>query len=282
MNRSEIQYAPYTEKDAPAVKQSLNRDLIAGEDILRVLGIAPELFVTASMEDRFVALAQVNGPAIQSYMTVYVDPQFRRQGIGSALAEYGENKLRKGGTRHIRSSFRVGHPSSLAFARRLGFDNTFSSAYMLRTGDFFPVEELPVRVYRDEDYMETQAMYSNAFHEMRVRVGHFPDSVVAKPSEKERSEWKEEAGDRYVYEINGEIVAYSHLSGNEISSVSVRSDFQGRGIGRKFVKYLCNEIYRRGNPTVKLACVVGNYARDLYDSLGFEEKYVLQFVRKTL
>jgi mycothiol synthase len=125
-------------------------------------------------------------------------------------------------------------------------------------------------------------MYAVAFHEMRVRVGHFPDSVVAKPSEKERSEWKEEAVDRYVYVINGEIVAYSHLWGSEISSVSVRSDFQGHGIGRKFVKYLCNEIYRRGNPTVSLWCVVGNFARDLYDSLGFEEKYVMQFVRKTL
>jgi mycothiol synthase len=282
MNRSKIRYAPYTDKDYPAAKQLLSRDLFAGEDILRVLGIAPELFVTAFMEDRLVALAQVNEPAIQSYMTVYVDPQFRGQGIGSAMAEFGENKLREGGTRHIRSSFRVGHPSSFAFARRLGFDKTFSSAYMQRTGDPFLPEELPVRMYRDDDYTETQAIYAVAFHEMRVRVGHFPDSVVAKPSEKERSEWNAEAEDRYVYEINGEIVAYSHIGGNEIGSVSVRSDFQGRGIGRKFVKYLCNELYRRGNPTVRLACVVGNYARDLYDSLGFEEKYVMQFVRKTL
>ncbi|MCC2685015.1 MAG: family acetyltransferase [Paenibacillaceae bacterium] len=282
MNRSKIRYAPYTDKDYPAVKQLLSRDLFAGEDIVRVLETAPELFVTASMEERLVALAQVNEPVIQSYMTVYVDPQFRGQGIGSALAEYGENKLREGGTRYIRSSFRVGHPSSLAFARRLGFDKTFSSAYMQRTGDPFPPEELPVRVYRDEDYIVSQEVYAVAFHEMRVRVGHFPDSVVAKPSEKERSEWKKEAEDRYVYEINGEIVAYSHLWENEISSISVRSDFQRRGIGRKFVKFLCNEIYRRGNPTVSLWCVVGNFARDLYDSLGFEEKYVMQFVRKTL
>ncbi|WP_217492818.1 GNAT family N-acetyltransferase [Bacillus sp. FJAT-27264] len=82
--------------------------------------------------------------------------------------------------------------------------------------------------------------------------------------------------------MNGEIFAYSHISGNEISSISVRTDLQGLGIGRRFVMYLCNEIYRRGNATVTLWCVVGNDARNLYDSLGFKEKYTMEFVRKTL
>lgn len=55
-----------------------------------------------------------------------------------------------------------------------------------------------------------------------------------------------------------------------------------RGIGRKMVMHLCNLIYQRGNETVELSCVVGNEARKLYDSLGFEEKYIRDFVRKTL
>jgi ribosomal protein S18 acetylase RimI-like enzyme len=103
---------------------------------------------------------------------------------------------------------------------------------------------------------------------MRVRVGCFPDSVISQLSEIERRAWKEDAETRFVYEINGEIVAYSHLSGNELSSISVHTDFQGLGIGREFVMYLCNEIYQRGSAKVDLWCVVGNYARNLYDSLG--------------
>lgn len=112
--------------------------------------------------------------------------------------------------------------------------------------------------------------------------GCFPDSVIAQPSEKERRAWKEDAENRFVYEINGEMVAYSCISGNEISSISVRTDFQGLGIGRKFVMYLCNEIYQRGCAKVDLWCVVGNYARNLYDSLSFKEKYIMEFMRKTL
>ncbi|MEI0737724.1 GNAT family N-acetyltransferase [Paenibacillus sp. JTLBN-2024] len=107
-----------------------------------------------------------------------------------------------------------------------------------------------MRGYKDEDYLVCQSLYAAAFHEMRVRVGCFPDSAIAQPSEKERQTWKENAANRFVYKFNGEIVAYGHIPGNEIGSVSVRTDVQGRGIGRTFVKYLCNEIIRRGNPSV--------------------------------
>jgi mycothiol synthase len=282
MNISGIRYERFSEKDYNDARELLSYDIVAGENILRVLAEAPELFITAFIEDKLVALAQVNEPASQSYLTVFVAPQYRRQGIGSAMVKYAENKLRAGGTQKVRSSFRVGHQSSLAFAHKLGYDKYFSSALMQRTGDPFPLKELPVRLYSDEDYLASQSMYAAAFHEMRVRVGCFPDSVIAQPSEKERKAWKEDAENRLVYEINGEIVAYSHLSGHELSSISVRTDFQGLGIGRKFVMYLCNEIYERGSASVDLWCVVGNYARNLYDSLGFKEKYIMEFMRKTL
>ncbi len=282
MNIAGIRYEHFSEKDHNVARELLSFDVDASEDILRVLAEEPELFITAFIEDKLVALAQVNEPASQSYLTVFVAPQFRRQGIGSAMVKYAETELRTGGTQKVRSSFRAGHQSSLAFARKLGYDKYFSSALMQRTGDPFPLEELPVRMYSDEDYLTSHSMYATAFHEMRVRVGCFPDSVIAQPSEKERRAWKEDAENRFVFEINGEIVAYSHLSGNELSSISVRTDFQRLGIGRKFVMYLCNEIYQRGNTKVNLWCVVGNYARNLYDILGFKEKYTKEFMRKTL
>lgn len=282
MNKADIRYERFSEKDYNAAKQLLSSDVDGGEDNLRVLAKEPKLFISAFIEDKLVALAQVNEPASQSYLTVFVAPQYRRQGIGSAMVKYAETELRAGGTQKVRSSFRSGHPSSPAFALKLGYDIYFSSAFMERTGGLFPLEELPVRPYTDEDYAASHSLYAKAFHEMRVRVGCFPDSVIAEPSEKERSAWKEDAENRFVYEINGEVVAYSRISGNELSSISVRTDLQGLGIGRKFVKYLCNEIYRRGSANVNLWCVVGNYARNLYESLDFKEKYIMEFRRKTL
>ncbi|NQX58065.1 GNAT family N-acetyltransferase [Paenibacillus qinlingensis] len=282
MNIKDIRYEPFNEKDYTVASEILSYDVDAGENLNRLLAKNPELFISVFIEEKLVALAQVNEPSTLSYITVFVDPQFRRQGIGTATVKFAEMRLQKGGTHKIRSSYQAGHQSSIAFASKLGYDNTFSSAFMQRTGNPFPLEMLPVRKYSDEDYLSSQSLYATAFHEMRVRVGRFPDSVIAQPSEEERIAWKESAGDRFVYEINGEIIAYSHLSGNVLSSISVRTDFQGHGIGRKFVIFLCNEIYQRGHNNVDLWCVAGNYARSLYDTLGFKEKYVTDFVQKTL
>ncbi|MFC3748680.1 GNAT family N-acetyltransferase [Paenibacillus sp. GCM10012306] len=281
-NISDIRYEPFSHTEYNAVRELLSYDADAGENLLRVLAEEPELFITAFIEDELVALAQVNEPVVQSYLTVFVAPQFRRRGIGFEVVKYAENRLRAGGTQKVRSSFRSGHEASYAFARKLGYDPYFASAYMQRTGDPFPLNEHSVRQYVDSDYMDSQSLYARAFHEMRVRVGRFPDSVIAQPSEQERSAWKEDAEDRFVYIMNGEIVAYSHICGNEISSVSVRTDLHRQGIGRKFVMYLCNEIYRRGHTDITLWCVVGNDAENLYDSLGFKQKYTMEFVRKTL
>lgn len=186
MNIAGIRYERFSGKDYHVARELLSYDVDSGENILRVLADKPELFIVAFIEDKLVALAQVNESSSQSYLTVFVAPQFRRQGIGSATIKHAETKLRADGTQKVRSSFRADHQSSLAFACKLGYDKYFSSAFMQRTGDPFPLEELPVRLYSDEDYLSSQSLYATAFHEMRVRVGCFPDSVIAKPSERMR------------------------------------------------------------------------------------------------
>lgn len=80
MNATDIRYERFSEKDDTAAKELLSYDVVAREDFLRVLAQAPELFITAYMEDKLVGLAQVNKPVPQSYLNVYVAPQFRRQG----------------------------------------------------------------------------------------------------------------------------------------------------------------------------------------------------------
>lgn len=113
MNIAGIRYERFSPKDERAVKEALSRDADAGEDILRVLAEEPELFVVSYIGDKLVGLAQVNEPVSQSYLTVFVAPEDRRQGIGSAMVRYAEAKLRAGGTQIVRSSFRAGHPCSL-------------------------------------------------------------------------------------------------------------------------------------------------------------------------
>lgn len=154
------------------------------------------------------------------------------------------------------TNFHADNEVSKRFARRFGYERQFSSAYMKHTVGRFAISELPVRLYIDEDYPQSHALYAQAFHEMRIKVGDFPDSMVEPPSEKNRQAWNADAANRFTYEENDEIAGHGHIEGNEIGSVSVRTDLQGHGIG--------------------------NNARKLYDSLGFRELYIAEFAYKSI
>ena len=57
----------------------------------------------------------------QSELSIYVHPDHRRQGIGSALAERLHQHLTEAGAIRVRAFV---HPDGLAFARNLGYDGT--------------------------------------------------------------------------------------------------------------------------------------------------------------
>ena len=282
MELSQIRWEPLQKEDYPIAREKLMEDVVSGPRFLRILEKWPHSLTAFYFQNVLIALAQIEHFYPQAYLAVYVYPDFRRQGIGSFVAAYAENHLREFGAPTVRTSVRKNEDAARAFAHRLQYNPYYTSACMQRIGGPFLLDALPVRQYADEDYFTCQALYAKAFHEMRVRVGSFPDSVIARPSDKEREQWRRDAANRFVYRYNGEIVAFAHVDGNELSSIAVDVCFQGQGIGRGFVQYLCNEIYRRGFDTISLWCVIGNDARKLYDSLGFKEMFVSEYMRKIL
>lgn len=277
----ELLYKEISQNDYDVVREMLLEDMETSEEFLWALQNEPETLTAAYIEGKIVAVALIISGKKVSLLNVFVAPQYRQKGIGQTVLQYGENKLQKEACKII-TNFHADNERSKRFARRFGYEREFSSAYMKHTEGRFAIGEFPVRVYRDEDYAQSHALYAQAFHEMRIKVGDFPDSIVEQPSEKNRQAWKADAANRLTYEENGEIAGHGHLEGNEIGSVSVRTDLQRQGIGKKFVMYLCNEIYNRGYKEVVLWCVIGNNARKLYDSLGFKELYIAEFACKSI
>ncbi|WP_346884657.1 GNAT family N-acetyltransferase [Clostridium sp. UBA4395] len=277
----ELLYKEISQNEYDVVKEMLLQDIETSEEFLWALQNEPGTLTVAYIEGEIVAVALIIPGKKASCLIVFVAPQYRRKGIGQSVVQYGENKLHKEASK-IMTNFRADNEVSKRFARRFGYERQFSSAYMKHTEGRFAIGQLPVRLYIDEDYPQSHALYAQAFHEMRIKVGDFPDSMVEQPSEKNRQGWNADAANRFTYEENDEIAAHGHLEGNEISSVSVKIDLQGRGIGKKFVMYLCNEIYNRGYKEVVLWCVIGNTARKLYDSLGFRELHIAEFAYKSI
>ena len=84
-----------------------------------------------------------------------------------------------------------------------------------------------------------------------------------------------------MIELNGEIVGYGAIDGTMLDEVSIKIPYQGRGLGRKFVRHLTNRVLEKGEGDPTLWCVVGNRkARNLYDSLGYQEIYCGEFSEK--
>lgn len=275
----EFLYKEVSENQYDEVRDMLLEDMETSEEFLWALSNEPETLRATYLEGKIVAVAIIVPGKNISCLIVFVSPQYRRKGIGKSMVHYGEKILRKEPCKIV-TNFHADNKVSKAFASRFGYEREFSSAYMKHTEGPFEIGEIPVRAYVDEDYPESHSLYAQAFHEMRISTGDFPNSTVEQPSEKNRESWQEDAANRFTYEENHEIAGHGHLEGNEIGSVSVRRDLQGQGIGRKFVMYLCNEVYNRGYKEVVLWCVVGNGARKLYHSLGFKDMYIAEFAYK--
>lgn len=273
----ELKYRKLCKEDIDTVKEMIMQDKEISEDLCRAVDMEHENFTIVFLDEKIVGLAQIEPVKNTSFLVVFVSPKYRCKGIGQDILKYGENLLSEIQPKKIMTNYVSNNENSIHFARKHGYIRSFSSACMKYTDGKFNIDELPIRQYYDDEYYEAQKLYAEAFHEMRLSVGDFPNSEVQKPSENNRIEWNEDSNNRFTYIQNGEVAAHGHLHGNEIGSISVRKDLQGKGIGRNFVKYLCNEIYNRGYNEVILWCVIGNKARELYDSLGFKELYASEF-----
>ena len=231
------------------------------------------------VDEQLVGIAQLEEEK-RAYLYVFINPVYRSKGIGSKAIALCEHKLLSSGTEEVMATYNCADVMAKTFALRNGFTRKFSSTFMRYTGEAFDLPELSIRKYCDADYESAHELYAVAFHEMRMRVGDFPDSVVQKPSEEMRELWAKSANERLVYTVDGEIVGYAHFEGNEIASISIKSKYQGQGLGRNFVKYVCNAILSDGYSSVDLYCVVGNRARQLYDQLDFKAVYTAEYAIK--
>lgn len=238
-------------------------------------------FFKVISNNQMVGLAQII-KGRQGYIYIYIGQSFRNHGIGSKAYDLCEKLLLTDETQSISTSYNSKNQIARLFANKHHFKRKFESVKMKYSGSKFPSPSMTIRGYCDEDYYLAQELYARSFHEMRVSVGDFPESVVEIPSEKQKIHWQETSNQRYVCIEDETIVGLARVLENEIVSISVKSEYQGRGIGKNFIKLICNQILSNDYNSVSLWCVVGNKAKFLYESLGFEDTFTGEFAEKII
>ena len=255
----------------------------ADADFLAELLEDKEDVFAVCLDEKPVGLSVIAREVDSGFLYIFIFPAYRERGFGTASARLAEQQLLSSGLRNMETAYPEGNAAAACLAVKCGFSPKYSSARMKYRGKCFDVPPLPIRPYEDKDYPAAFALSAEAFHKMRTETGRFPESVPETPSDKGREHWRNTADERFVYVLNNEIVGYAHVDGSELDSVSIKTSHQGKGLGRRFVRFLVNFILENKSGIPYLWCVVGNdKARQLYDSLGFEEAYREVFAFKKL
>ena len=231
--------------------------------------------------DEIIGLEYI-GCEKRDFAYVYLFPEYRGRGLGYHSALAAERALPPT-VEAVETGYDLRDGAAKALAEKMGYRRKFASAKMVYEGGLLEESPLPVREYRNEDFLEAWTLSAEAFHRMRMSTGCFPESTVGTPSDEKRAYWTETANERLVLELDGGIVGCAQISGNELSVVSIKISRQGEGLGRKFVSYLVNRIIEKKIGAPVLWCVVGNdKARNLYESLGFREIRRYEYAEKKL
>ena len=238
-------------------------------------------FYTVCCAEEPVGLACISDEGPDSLLYIYIFAPHRNKGYGSAAAYKAEELLHTPAMRTVNTFFDSRNEAAVHFAQKCGFVTGYASACMVYEGKAFALAPLPVRPYTDGDFTEAFTLSAEAFHQMRLSTGWFPNSTVAAPSEETRQHWAETADERFVYVQEGEIVGYARIDGAELDTAAVKIAQQGKGYGTAFIQYLVNRILEQTGEPPFLYCVVGNRARKLYEKLGFRETACNAYAKKT-
>jgi ribosomal protein S18 acetylase RimI-like enzyme len=119
---------PFEPTDEPAVIDLWHRAGLTRpwndphKDIARKLQIQPELFLVGVDERNLVATAMAGYDGHRGWIYyLAVDPARQRRGLGRAILEAAESRLRQMGCPKINLQVRTGNEGVIAFYRTLGY-----------------------------------------------------------------------------------------------------------------------------------------------------------------
>ena len=269
----------YIDEYKSVISELISNDQFVREDIMGCLNRYPQFGQIVEGEFGILGVGAFTGTNKMTSMTLYVTPSKRNEGIGSLLLNSIEEKMRSVGVEKAICDFLVNEQEQ-SFMYKNGYKKWFCSNNMTYTGVKLPVAHNDIVNYEDRDYEECQKIYSESFHKMRLSVGL--ESKLSQPSAEDRKDYKDSAENSFVMRDNNQIVAFLRIEDNEIVTVAVGVEHQGKGFGKSMISFAVNELLDRGCTNLHLWVVDGNPAKSLYEKLGFKMERKHEFVIKSI
>ena len=244
----------------------------SGLEFINLIEDKDENLYLLKLDDKNIGIACIDIEDDEFYFYIYIFKEYRNKGYGTFMLKYIEDKFKNSSSKQLLGAYNMHCELSKHFLTKNGYSFSFGTTCMKFTGTKFEEPDLPIRQYKDEDFDEAFLVTSEALNLSRLRTGCFPDSKPDQPKEDSREKWKNTANDRFVIEMNGEIVGFSMIDEDELGIVTIKISHHNQGLGKKLVKYMTNLLIERGVNEPILWCLIGNdNARHIYKSLGYNE-----------
>jgi len=209
---------------------------------------------------------------------MYVEPQSRNKGIGTALYNELERNLNGFGadilTAYIKTE--CSYPSS--FCHKMGFEKWWGSPELLYTGDNFPDVNLKMKIYEDTYFEQYVKVVQESYFELH-KANDLKPYIVTKDIVLKYK--LNNIKNVFIAIENDQIVASVTIGKGTIDNLMVSPDFQGKGYGKQALQFGVNELLNQGYDDIHICYMEGNTsAENLYTSIGFKHLHTTHVFRK--
>jgi ribosomal protein S18 acetylase RimI-like enzyme len=144
-----------------------------------------------------------------------------------------------------------------------------------------PSEPLTLRPARPDDAATVADIWRRGWRD--GHLGHVPDALVAiRTDESFDTRAAERVGDTVVATVDGEVVGFIMVAGDEVEQVYVAAEQRGGGVAAALLNEAERLVAADGHDRAWLAVAVGNArARRFYDKRGWVDEGVFDYPAAT-
>lgn len=211
-------------------------------------------------------------------VSVYVLPDYRRQGIASALLQEFFKIAEKYDLSQIEYisevKFLAEHPT---FAEKFDYDLKETEIWLEQAAGTFPEEKkegVEVLLGRKDMVAEIAAFQSQIFEMPMDTALHYASQALESPDSL-----------LYVLKKDSQIVAScsvdTSFGSNHLFALAVDQAFQGQGLGSHLVRSILNDLSGRNGQVCQIVVEAQNTgALRLYERLGFKRKSEAVYLKR--
>lgn len=214
----------------------------------------------------------------EAQIRVYVEPNSRNEGIGSALYNKLE-KLLVGCNPDILSAYiRVDIINPALFCNKMGFNKWWGSPELIYKGEKFPDVELEFCIYEDKFFERYVKVTQESYYDLHKNNDLKPYIVSKEIITKYKLNNKQNV---YLALQDEQIMVSVTIGDGTIENLMVSPSYQGRGYGKMALQFGINKLINQGYGEIRICYMEGNtIAEKLYTNLGFKPLYNTHVYRK--